>query len=57
MSKVGFVGLGMLDAACPGEVFTSPTPDQMLEATNVVDGGAGDDAPHAASARRRSRAT
>ncbi len=29
----GFVGPGMLDAACPGEVFTSPTPDQMLEAT------------------------
>src|SRR5262245_62255125 len=27
----GFVGMGMLDAACPGEVFTSPTPDQMLE--------------------------
>jgi dihydroxyacetone kinase-like protein len=37
----GFVGLGMLDAACPGEVFTSPTPDQMFEATKVVDGGAG----------------
>ena len=37
----GFVGIGMLDAACPGEVFTSPTPDQMLEATKVVDGGAG----------------
>jgi dihydroxyacetone kinase-like protein len=37
----GFVGLGMLDAACPGEVFTSPTPDQMLHATNGVDGGAG----------------
>jgi dihydroxyacetone kinase-like protein len=37
----GFVGYGMLDAACPGEVFTSPTPDQMLEATNTVDGGAG----------------
>ncbi len=32
---------GMLDAACPGEVFTSPTPDQMLEATKAVDGGAG----------------
>ena len=32
----------MLDAACPGEVFTSPTPDQMLEATKAVDGGAGD---------------
>ncbi len=37
----GFVGLGMLDAACPGEVFTSPTPDQMLEAAKKVDGGAG----------------
>jgi phosphoenolpyruvate---glycerone phosphotransferase subunit DhaK len=37
----GFVGLGMLDAACPGEVFTSPTPDQMLEAVKSVDGGAG----------------
>jgi dihydroxyacetone kinase-like protein len=31
----------MLDAACPGEVFTSPTPDQMLDATKAVDGGAG----------------
>ncbi|MGH2857690.1 MAG: dihydroxyacetone kinase subunit DhaK [Solirubrobacteraceae bacterium] len=37
----GFVGPGMLDAACPGEVFTSPTPDQMLAATQAVDGGAG----------------
>lgn len=37
----GFVGPGMLDAACPGEVFTSPTPDQMLVATKAVDGGAG----------------
>ncbi len=37
----GFVGMGMLDAACPGEVFTSPTPDQMLEATKAVDAGAG----------------
>jgi dihydroxyacetone kinase-like protein len=37
----GFVGQGMLDAACPGEVFTSPTPDQMLEAAKQVDGGAG----------------
>src|ERR687897_2291655 len=37
----GLVGKGMLDAACPGEVFTSPTPDQMLEATKAVDGGAG----------------
>jgi phosphoenolpyruvate---glycerone phosphotransferase subunit DhaK len=37
----GFVGLGMLDAACAGEIFTSPTPDQMLEATKWVDSGAG----------------
>src|SRR5881392_714980 len=37
----GFVGYGMLDAACPGEVFTSPVPDQMLAATKLVDGGAG----------------
>ena len=37
----GFVGLGMLDAACAGEIFTSPTPDQMLEATKRVDAGAG----------------
>jgi dihydroxyacetone kinase-like protein len=37
----GFVGYGMLDAACPGEVFTSPVPDQMLEATKAVNGGAG----------------
>ena len=37
----GFVGFGMLDAACAGEVFTSPTPDQMHEATKLVDGGAG----------------
>ena len=37
----GFVGYGMLDAACPGAVFTSPTPDQMLEATKAVNGGAG----------------
>src|SRR6478609_2463416 len=37
----GFVGPGMLDAACCGEVFTSPTPDQMQEATSVVDRGAG----------------
>jgi dihydroxyacetone kinase-like protein len=37
----GFVGMGMLDAACPGEVFTSPTPDQMLDATKAVNGGAG----------------
>ncbi|GAA5115873.1 dihydroxyacetone kinase subunit DhaK [Pseudonocardia adelaidensis] len=37
----GFVGPGMLDAACAGEVFTSPVPDQMLEATRGIDGGAG----------------
>jgi len=37
----GFVGRGMLDAACPGAVFTSPTPDQMLAATKKVDSGKG----------------
>ena len=37
----GFVGLGMLDAACAGEVFTSPVPQQMMAATKLVDGGAG----------------
>jgi len=37
----GYVGRGMLDAACPGAVFTSPTPDQMARATKAVDGGAG----------------
>ena len=37
----GFVGPGMLDAACPGQVFTSPTPDQVLAAVEAVDGGAG----------------
>ncbi|WP_296138079.1 dihydroxyacetone kinase subunit DhaK [uncultured Tessaracoccus sp.] len=37
----GYVGEGMLDAACVGEVFTSPTPDQVLAATTAVDGGAG----------------
>ncbi|MCW2504564.1 MAG: dhaK [Actinomycetia bacterium] len=37
----GFVGMGMLDAACAGEVFTSPVPDQMAAATKAVDGGAG----------------
>ncbi len=37
----GFVGLGMLDAACAGEVFTSPTPDQMQAATLAVNRGAG----------------
>lgn len=37
----GFVGLGMLDAACPGEIFTSPVPDQMYQAAKDVNGGAG----------------
>lgn len=37
----GFVGLGMLDAACPGEVFTSPTPDQILAAAEAVENGGG----------------
>ncbi|MEO6880559.1 MAG: dihydroxyacetone kinase subunit DhaK [Mycobacteriaceae bacterium] len=37
----GFVGVGMLDAACAGEIFTSPVPDQMLAATSAVDAGAG----------------
>jgi phosphoenolpyruvate---glycerone phosphotransferase subunit DhaK len=37
----GFIGHGMLDAACPGQVFTSPTPDQMLAAAQEVDTGAG----------------
>lgn len=37
----GFVGLGMLDAACPGPVFTSPTPDQMIAAAGAVDAGKG----------------
>ena len=37
----GFVGLGMLDAACAGEIFTSPVPGQILAATKLVDGGAG----------------
>src|SRR4030095_2836860 len=37
----GFVGYGMLDAACPGQVFTSPTPDQMLAAAQAADTGAG----------------
>ena len=37
----GFVGPGMLDAACPGEVFTSPVPDQILAAVKAVDAGAG----------------
>ena len=37
----GFVGMGMLDAACPGQVFTAPTPDQIAEAAAAVDTGAG----------------
>mgnify|MGYP006270833861 FL=1 len=37
----GLVGFGMLDAACPGQIFTSPTPDQMMAAADAVDGGAG----------------
>lgn len=37
----GFVGMGMLDGACPGEVFTSPTPDQMYECAKAVEGGEG----------------
>jgi dihydroxyacetone kinase-like protein len=37
----GYVGPGMLDAACPGQVFTSPNPDQILAATRAADGGAG----------------
>lgn len=37
----GFVGQGMLDAACPGEIFTSPTPYQMIEATNAIEKGKG----------------
>ncbi|MDD5126231.1 dihydroxyacetone kinase subunit DhaK, partial [Methylovulum sp.] len=38
---IGFVGSGMLDAACPGQIFTSPTPDQMLAAAEAVDNGGG----------------
>jgi phosphoenolpyruvate---glycerone phosphotransferase subunit DhaK len=38
---LGFVGRGMLDAACPGQIFTSPTPDQMVAAAQAVDTGAG----------------
>jgi len=37
----GFVGMGMLDAACPGQIFTSPTPDQMLSAAQAVENGGG----------------
>src|SRR5258708_29725382 len=35
----GFVGMGMLDAACPGQIFTAPTPDQMVAAVEAVDTG------------------
>ena len=38
---IGYVGRGMLDAACPGAIFTSPSPDQVVAATQAVDGGAG----------------
>lgn len=38
---IGYVGYGMLDAACPGEIFTSPTPDQILAAVRTATGGAG----------------
>ncbi len=38
---IGFVGAGMLDAACPGQIFTSPTPDQMLAAAQAVENGGG----------------
>jgi len=37
----GFVGSGMLDAACPGNIFTSPTPDQVLAAAEAIDCGGG----------------
>lgn len=37
----GFVGRGMLDAACPGQIFTSPTPDQIVEAAHELAGEAG----------------
>src|SRR5262249_15898381 len=39
--NIGYVGAGMLDAACPGKIFTSPTPDQYLAATHAVHSGAG----------------
>ena len=39
--NIGYVGRGMLDAACPGKIFTSPTPDQYVAATHAVHGGAG----------------
>ena len=48
----GFVGQGMLDAACPGEVFTSPTPDQMLDATKAVT-----EEPASSTSSRTTRAT
>ena len=38
---IGFVGSGMLDAACPGQIFTAPTPDQIVAAIEAVDDGAG----------------
>lgn len=38
---IGFVGFGMLDTACPGQVFTSPTPDQIISASEAADTGAG----------------
>jgi dihydroxyacetone kinase-like protein len=38
---IGMVGQGMLDAACPGQIFTSPSPDQMMAAAAAVDTGAG----------------
>lgn len=38
---IGFVGRGMLDAACPGQIFTSPTPDQIVQAVRAVDTGGG----------------
>ena len=49
----GFVGHGMLDAACPGQVFTSPTPDQMLEAA----AGGRTPAPACSSSSRTTKAT
>ena len=48
----GLVGHGMLDAACPGQVFTSPTPDQMVAACEAVAGGEGDGV-HRQELRRR----
>lgn len=39
--NIGYVGSGMLDAACPGDIFTSPTPDQYVAATRAVHGGEG----------------